>query len=85
MKSSTCTDFDACDIADDGIDRDFAGWLGNGTGERYEQVPGQVDQVWVLNVNGQRLLVDATYSPDASQAGRAQLDQLVNSLQILVH
>jgi hypothetical protein len=85
MKSSTWTDFDACDIAADGTDRDFAGWLGNGAGERYEQVPGQVDQVWVLNVNGQRLLVDATYSPDTSQAGRAQLDQLVNSIQILVH
>jgi len=83
MKSSTWTDFDACDIAADGTDRDFAGWLGNGgEGERYEQVPGQVDQVWVLDVHGQRLLVDATYSLDTSQADRAQLDQAVNSLQI---
>jgi hypothetical protein len=86
MKSSTWTDFDACDIAADGTDRDFAGWLGNGgEGERYEQVPGQVDQVWVLNVNGQRLLVDATYSLDTSQADRTQLDQLVSSLQIGSH
>jgi hypothetical protein len=86
MKSSTWTDFDACDIAADGTDRDFAGWLGNGgEGERYEQVPGQVDQLWVLNVNGQRLLVDATYSPDTSQADRAQLDQVVSSLQFSIH
>jgi hypothetical protein len=86
MKSSTWTDFDACDIASDGTDRDFAGWLGNGgEGERYEQVPGQVDQLWVLNVNGQRMLVDATYSPDTSEADRVQLDQVVNSLQIGDH
>ena len=83
IKSSTWTDFDACDIAADGTDRDFAGWLGNGgEGERYEQVPGQVDQLWVINVKGQRMLVDATYSPDTSQADRTQLDQVARSLQI---
>ena len=85
MKSSRWTDFDACDVAFNGVDRDFAGWLGIGNGERYEQVPGQVDQLWVLNVNGQRLLVDGTYSPDTSQADRTQLDQVVSSLQIGVH
>jgi hypothetical protein len=81
MKSSTYTDFDACDLAANGVDRDFASWLGNGMGERYEEVPGQVDQLWVLNVNGQRLVVHATYSPDTTQSDRAALEQVVNSLR----
>ena len=81
MKSTTWTDFDACDVASDGVDRDFASWLGKGVGERFEQVPGQVDRLWVIDVKGQRLVVDATYSPDTSQADRAALEAVVNSLR----
>ncbi len=62
-----------------------AGGLGIGNGERYEQVPSPVDQLWVLDVNGRRLLVDATYSPDTSQADRAELDQIVKSLHFGAH
>jgi hypothetical protein len=80
MKSSTWTNFDDCD-ADTGGSRDFQGWLGNGMGNRYEQVPGQVDQLWVLDVDGQRLVVDATYSPDTTPADRNQLQQVVSSLR----
>ena len=42
---------------------------------------GQVDRLWVLNVNGQRLLVDATYSPDTTAAERDSLDQVAESLR----
>jgi hypothetical protein len=80
LKSSTWTNFDACD-ADEGGSHDFQGWLGNGMGNRYEQVPGQVDRLWVLDVNGQRLVVDATYSPDTSAADRNQLHVLARSLR----
>jgi hypothetical protein len=51
LKSSTWTNFDACDVDEDGS-HDFQGWLGNGMGNRYEQVPGQVDRLWVLDVKG---------------------------------
>ena len=80
MKSSTWTNFDACD-ADAGGSHDFQGWLGNGMGNRYEQVPGQVDQLWILDVKGQRLVVDATYSPDTTPADRDQLHVLARSLR----
>jgi hypothetical protein len=80
MKSSKWTDFDACDPDDNG-DGTFESWQGNGMGGRYEEVPGQVDRVWVLDVRGQRLVVDATYSPDTSQADRTQLEQIVESLR----
>jgi len=80
LKSSTWTNFDACD-ADKGGSHDFQGWLGNGMGNRYEQVPGQVDRLWVLDAKGQRLVVDATYSPDTTPADRNQLQQVVESLR----
>ena len=81
LKSSSWTSFDACDLDSDGVHHDFLSWLGNGTGDRYEEVPGQLDQLWVLDVNGQRLVVDATYSPGTSQADRAELERLVGSLR----
>ncbi len=62
---------------------DFQGWLGNGMGNRYEQVPGQVDRLWVLDVKGQRLVVDATYSPDTTHADRDELAQVVESLRFV--
>ena len=80
LKSSTWTDFDACDAGSDGH-RNFQGWLGNGMGNRYEQVPGQVDRLWILDVHGQRLVVDATYSPDTTGADRDELAHVVESLR----
>jgi hypothetical protein len=82
LKSSKWTNFDACDV-DEGGSHDFQGWLGNGMGNRYEQVPGQVDRLWVLDVNGQRLVVDATYSPDTTPADRAELASVVASLRFV--
>jgi len=82
MKSSTWTDFDVCDIdPSDVIHRNFNSWLGNGMGNRYQQVPGQVDRLWVLDVDGQRLVIDATYSADTVQADRDELESAVASLR----
>ena len=61
--------------------RSFVSWLGNGEGQRFQQVPGQVDMLWILDVDGQRLLVDATYAPGASAADRADLMAIVESLR----
>jgi hypothetical protein len=79
MKSSAWSEFDACDVVSG--DHNFNSWLAYHVGYRYEEVPGQVDQLWVLDVNGQRLVVDATYSPGTSQADRAELEQVVHSLR----
>ena len=70
-----------CDVFPSNGHRDFVSWFSNGDGERYEQVAGQVDRLWVLNVNGQRLVVDATYSPDTTQAQRRELGQIAKSLR----
>jgi hypothetical protein len=82
MTSTKWTEFDECDVDSDGA-RDFQGWLGNGMGNRYEQVPGQIDELWVLDVNGQRLVVDATYSPDTSDVARDELRKTVDSIRFV--
>ncbi len=78
-------DFEGCDVQPSNGHRDFVSWLGNGFGERYQQVAGQVDMLWVLDVDGQRLVIDATYSPDTTKADRAQLDDIVESLRFTDH
>ena len=55
--------------------------MGRDAGDRCQQVAGQVDRLWVLDVEGQTLLVDATYTPATSEADREELDQVVASLR----
>ena len=76
------SEFRGCDENDNGH-RDFVSWWGTDRGERYQQAAGQLDRVWVLDVAGQTLLVDATYTPDTSAADRAELEQVVRSLRFL--
>ena len=75
-------DFDGCDSWPDSDLRDFVSWLSTtGDGERYQQVAGQVDRLWVLDDDGQRLVIDATYSPDTTDADRAEQVQVLESLR----
>ena len=70
-----------CDVNPSNGHRDFVSWLGDGEGERYQQVAGQVDRLSILDVRESRVLVDATYSPDASEADRDVLDQIATSIR----
>jgi hypothetical protein len=65
-------DFASCD---QGYFETFTA-LGWGS-DRYQQGPGQVDRIWILNVDGQRLVVDAAYMPQATSKDRAELDRIV--------
>lgn len=71
--------FAGCDAQGDHAD--FVSWFGNGLGERFQQVAGQVDRLWILDVAGQRLVVDATTAPDATSAARDELARVVESLR----
>ena len=73
-------DFQGCDDPGNGH-QDFVSWWGTDGGDRYQQAAGQVDRVWVLDVEGQTLLVDATYTPDTSVADREELEEVVTSLR----
>jgi len=74
------SDFEGCDVQGNGH-RDFVSWRGDGGGTRYQQAAGQIDQLWILDVDGHRLLVDASWSPGATQAARDELAAIVASLE----
>jgi hypothetical protein len=74
-------DGENCDKWPDNGYRDFVSFLGVGGSERYEQLANQIDRLWVLDVNGHRLVVDATYSADATAAQKTELGQVAGSLR----
>lgn len=76
------SDFRGCDDPGNGH-HDFVSWWGRDGGERWQQIAGQIDRLWVLDVDGQTLLVDATYSPDTSASDREELEQVVVSLRFV--
>lgn len=60
----------------------FESWTGRGwTTDRWQQGPGQVDRIWILNVHGKRLVADASYLPSATRKDRAELDRVVHSIR----
>jgi probable HAF family extracellular repeat protein len=62
----------------------FESWTGLGwSRDRWQQAPGQVDRLWILNVNGVRLVVDAAYLRQATRKDRAELDRVVHSIRFL--
>lgn len=70
-----------CDRGPGDTDGVFESWTGYGTGgtDRYE-FPGQLDRLWILDVEGRRLVVDAYYMPGSTEQDRAELQQVVNSI-----
>ena len=50
--------------------------------ERGLYTDDQVDQLWILDVDGQRLIVDASYGPDTTADQRDDLVAMVDSLEI---
>jgi len=82
MRANAQSDFHGCDVKGKGH-RDFISFLGDKGGERWEKVPGQVDRMWVIEMNGQPLVIDGTYSPDASQADQQQLSDVIDSIRFV--
>jgi hypothetical protein len=62
----------------------FESWPGRGWAtDRWQQGPGQVDRLWILDVHGKRLVVDANYLPSATREQRDELDHIVHSIRFL--
>jgi hypothetical protein len=71
-------DFSDCD---EGF---FESWTADGwASDRYHQGPGQIDRLWILDVDGQRLVVDAAYMPEATAQERAELAKVVDSIRFV--
>jgi hypothetical protein len=62
----------------------FESWTANGWGsDRYQQRPGQVDRLWILDVDGERLVIDASTLPEATAQDRAELERVVDSIRFV--
>ena len=71
MSVPTDIDFADCDGGE------FRSWSG-----RYHQGPGQVDLVYILDVDGQRTVIDAAYMPTTSEAEQAELQAVIDSIEL---
>jgi hypothetical protein len=60
-----------------------APWDPAGTTDRYEQGPGQVDRLWILGVEGRRLVIDASYMPGATTQDKADVQRVVDSIRFV--
>src|SRR5262245_51427581 len=60
----------------------FQVWVTRGNGNRYLQHPGQRDLLWVLDVDGAPLVIDAPLDADASAQDRAEVLRMVDSIRI---
>ena len=66
----------------------FESWTGNvlwnapyATTDRHEQGPGQVDRLWILDVESRRLVIDASYLPGATAQDKADVQQVVDTIR----
>ena len=61
----------------------FASW-GSATQDpdRYHQYPGQIDQLWIVDVNGHLVIIDGAHGPSAAQELLDELDAMVQSATI---
>jgi hypothetical protein len=87
LQWSVPADINIVDCDQDPADRSsyFESWTGlsvlsTGTTDRYQQAPGQVDRLWILDVEGRRLVIDAAYWPGATDQDRADLQRVVDSI-----
>lgn len=71
MSVPTDIDFATCDNGN------FYSWLG-----RYHQGPGQIDGVYILDVDGQRQVLIAYHMPGVSEAALAEQQAIVESIEI---
>ena len=75
--------FTDCD-GDAGGPSDFRSWTGvGGPSTRYHQGPGQVDRLWILDVTGKRLVIDAFSMPEATDEEITQVQQIVDSIRFI--
>ncbi len=63
----------------------FASWAGGGEPtsagpSRYHQGPGQIDEVWILDVDGELIVVDAMYGAETSAEHLAELHAILESM-----
>jgi hypothetical protein len=72
-------DFTKCDA--DGGTSYFESWIGPPGSDRYQQAPGQVDRLWILDVRGARVVIDAFSLPSSPSTDIEELVEVVHSIR----
>jgi hypothetical protein len=64
---------------------EYRAWIDAHGSHRLPHSPGQVDDLWILDVDGERIVIDAfyVYVPGAPDALREELTQIVESIEFL--
>ncbi len=60
---------------------EYRSWVQGATDIRYHQGPGQHDRLWILDVDGQRMVIDAAYFPDTPPETVDELIAMVESIR----
>lgn len=68
------TDLTVCD------DEEYGSWVGHGA--RGHGTPGERDEVRIVDVDGVRLVIDASTFPDSSEEEVAELQSIIDSIQL---
>ncbi len=78
---------DDLDVPEEGsfVDCDddhFGSWGSSGEPgpARFHQLPGQTDEVWVVNIEGQAAVIDAGYYEETPAEDVAEMRAIVNSI-----
>ena len=66
----------------DCINLRYMAWRDTTGGVRLYQGPGQIQESWIVDVEGERLLIEASYFPEITPENRAELQQVIESIQI---
>ena len=75
-------DFATCDAGLVGSGQ-YRIWLSSDNSVRYLQGPGQSMRLWILDVGGAPLVVNANILPDHSTQQLAEMEQVLESIEIL--
>jgi hypothetical protein len=67
-------DLAACD------DQEYGSWTGHGA--RGHATPGESDEVMIVDVDGVRLVIDASTFSDSSEEDVAELRTVIDSIQL---
>jgi len=79
------------EVRDDGnifpdcADDELWSWIGPPLSFAYHgySEPGQAEEIWLLDIDGQRLMIVAATSPGSSQADLAELRSILDSIEIV--
>ena len=61
---------------------DFRSWESPDRSSRYYYEPGQIETLWVLDIDGTVVVINASLWPESSAADRAEFADVLDSIRI---